>query len=126
MKRYKVLVNGNEYEVQVEEMDATASAAAPPSVKKEAPEAESLVPQPKVSVQQPTSGVTRVSSPLPGKVVEIEVSPGEEVSNGQTLLILEAMKMENEIVAPRSGIVDVMGVDVGMIVEAGDFLVSLK
>ncbi|MGI6751503.1 MAG: biotin/lipoyl-containing protein [Anaerovoracaceae bacterium] len=123
MKKYRVLVNGNEYEVQVEELETREN----PAVKEQAqPQPEQLPSKDEAPSHQPSGGAIRVEASLPGKVLEIEVSPGEQVAHGQTLLILEAMKMENEIVAPCAGIVETIGVQVGMTVDAGDFLLSLK
>jgi biotin carboxyl carrier protein len=63
---------------------------------------------------------------MPGTILDIKVAPGESVAAGQTLLILEAMKMENEIPAPQAGIVDTVQVSRGASVNAGDLLVTLK
>jgi len=63
---------------------------------------------------------------MPGTVLSIKVSPGQEVKSGDVLLILEAMKMENEIVAPTAGTVDTVPVTAGASVNAGDVLVTLK
>jgi biotin carboxyl carrier protein len=67
-----------------------------------------------------------VEAPMPGTVLDIKVSPGQAVNSGDTLLILEAMKMENEIVAPQAGTVDAVLTSKGAQVNAGDGLISLK
>jgi biotin carboxyl carrier protein len=67
-----------------------------------------------------------VEAPMPGTVLDILVAPGDAVSEGDPLLILEAMKMENEIVAPQAGTVDAVLTEKGAAVNAGDALVSLK
>lgn len=125
MKKYKIFVNGNEYEVEVEELGGSAAAplASAPKAQEAAPAPKAA---PKAAQSQAAAGSTLVEAPLPGKVLEVEVAPGDEVADGQTLLILEAMKMENEIVAPRAGIIDVVAVEVGTAVDSGDLLVSLK
>jgi biotin carboxyl carrier protein len=63
---------------------------------------------------------------MPGTVLDIKVKPGDAVTAGQVLLILEAMKMENEIIAPSSGTVDTIQVSKGASVNAGDILLSIK
>jgi pyruvate dehydrogenase E2 component (dihydrolipoamide acetyltransferase) len=74
----------------------------------------------------PASGGKTVSSPLPGTILDIKVSPGDAVKSGQALLTMEAMKMETEIVAPSDGVVDSIRVKKGDAVETGVPLVVLK
>jgi biotin carboxyl carrier protein len=71
-------------------------------------------------------GDGRIVSPMPGKVIKINVKKGDEIRKGQTLLIVEAMKMENSITAPADGIVEEIGVKVGEMVNSSTSLVSLK
>ncbi len=68
----------------------------------------------------------RIISPMPGKVIKINVEKGEEVKRGQTLLIVEAMKMENHIAAPGDGVVEEVNVKVGDMVNSSTSLVILK
>lgn len=96
MKKYKVNVNGTNYEIEVELMsdnDAqTAQAAAP------APAAPAAAPAPAVSGEG-----EQISCPMPGTILDVKVAVGDQVKAGQVLMVLEAMKMENEIMAPRDG-----------------------
>ena len=124
--KFRVTLNGKTYEVEAEkgapmpETVYTAPAAAPaPAV--EAPAAPAPAPAPAPAA---VSG-TVVSSPLPGNVLAIEVNPGEAVKAGQVLVLIEAMKMENEIVAPCDGVVTQILVNKGAVVATGDKLLVI-
>lgn len=126
--KFKVTLNGKTYEVEAEkgapmpETVYTAPAAAPaPAV--EAPAAAAPAPAP-AAAPAAVSG-TVVSSPLPGNVLAIEVNPGEAVKAGQVLVLIEAMKMENEIVAPCDGVVKQILVNKGAVVATGDKLLVI-
>lgn len=126
--KFKVTLNGKTYEVEAEkgapmpETVYTAPAAAPaPAV--EAPAAPATAPAP-AAAPAAVSG-TVVSSPLPGNVLAIEVDPGEAVKAGQVLVLIEAMKMENEIVAPCDGVVKQILVNKGAVVATGDKLLVI-
>lgn len=126
--KFKVTLNGKTYEVEAEkgapmpETVYTAPAAAPaPAV--EAPAAAAPAPAP-APAPAAVSG-TVVSSPLPGNVLAIEVNPGEAVKAGQVLVLIEAMKMENEIVAPCDGVVKQILVNKGAVVATGDKLLVI-
>lgn len=126
--KFKVTLNGKTYEVEAEkgapmpETVYTAPAAAPaPAV--EAPAAAAPAPAP-APAPAAVSG-TVVSSPLPGNVLAIEVNPGEAVRAGQVLVLIEAMKMENEIVAPCDGVVKQILVNKGAVVATGDKLLVI-
>ena len=71
-------------------------------------------------------GATKVTAPMPGTILGVKVNPGDSVKKGQVLLILEAMKMENEIVAPVDGTIATVNVSKGTSVNAGDLLVSMN
>lgn len=76
--------------------------------------------------QAAAAGAVTVSAPMPGKILDVRVSAGQAVKRGDVLMILEAMKMENEIVSPQDGTVASIQVSVGSAVEAGDTLASLN
>ena len=107
MKKFNITVNGSAYEVEVEEVRA-AAAAAPAAPKAAAPAAAPKAAAPAAPAAAPkaaAAGERSVDAPMPGKIVEVKVSVGQPVKAGDTLLILEAMKMQNEIAAPADGTV---------------------
>ena len=114
MKNYKVIVNGTAYEIAVEEIDASAVKAAPAV----AP-APAAAPAP---VAAAPAGGEKVQSPMPGTILSVNVSEGKAVKKGDVLFILEAMKMENEIMAPCDGTVAQVSVQNGASVESGSLL----
>ncbi len=126
MKNYTITVNGTPYNVTVEDANgsdapvaaAPAPAAAPASAPASAPAAAPAAPA--------AAGSVSVNAPMPGNILDIKVSNGASVKAGDVLLILEAMKMENEIVAPQDGTVASVNVNKGDTVEAGQTLVSLN
>lgn len=122
MKNYKITVNGNVYDVTVEETGSSASAYSAPAVSlpKAAP-APAAAP-----VASGAEGSVKISAPMPGKVLSVKVSAGEKVTKGQIIMILEAMKMENEIVASQDGTVASINVNEGASVEAGAVLATLN
>ena len=111
MKKYKVNVNGTAYEVEIEEMTG-APAAAPVAAAPAAPAA---------------SGVGEsITSPMPGNILAVNVAAGDMVKKGQVLMVLEAMKMENEIMAPHDGKVTAVAVIKGAAVESGALLCTIQ
>ena len=126
MKNYKITVNGTTYDVAVEEVGAgSAPAAAAPVA------APAAAPAPAVaSAAKPAAsgskGSVVVSAPMPGKILAVKTEVGKDVKKGDVLLVLEAMKMENEIVAPEDGTVASVDVSVGSSVESGDTLATLN
>jgi len=137
MKQYNITVNGTVYAVEVEEVGAVsapapaakpaaAPAAAPaPAAKPAAAPAAAPAPAAKPAAA-PSAGATVVNAPIPGTVLDVQVTPGKAVKSGDILLILEAMKMENEIMSPVDGTIDVVQVSKGDAVNAGDLLVTIK
>lgn len=126
MKKYNVTVNGTTYEVEVEEIGESASAPAP-AAPKAAPTAPKAAPAaPKASAPTGASGRVKVTSPMPGTILNINVNVGQSVKKGETVCVLEAMKMENAIPAPEDGVVASVNVAKGASVNAGDVLVSLN
>lgn len=123
MKNYTITVNGNVYDVTVEEGTGTAaSAAAPKPAPKAAPKA---APAP-AAAPAGAAGSVKVTAPMPGKIVAVKANPGDAVKKGQVILILEAMKMENDVVAPQDGTVASIDVATGASVEAGSVLATLN
>lgn len=126
MKHFNVTVNGTAYNVSVEE---TAQGAAPiaanPAPVAAAPAAAPAAP---AATPAPTgaTGAVKVTSPMPGNILDVKVTVGAAVKAGDTLCILEAMKMENEIVAPQDGTVASISCAKGDVVNVGDLLVSLN
>ena len=132
MKMFKIRVNGNEYEVEVEEIGGKPGAAparpaqsqpagpvATESKRPSAPKAAAPAPQ----VQD---GEQTIVAPMPGTILDIKASAGQKVNKGETLMILEAMKMENEIMAPHDCTVVQINAAKGASVNAGDVLIVLS
>ena len=126
--KYKVTLNNRVYEVEVEmgqamlidEYDAVAPAApAAPTAVPAAPAAPAAVPAAALA-----SGEV-VKAPMPGNILKINVAPGQKVEEGDVLIVLEAMKMENEIVATKSGTVAQVAISKGAVVETGTPLVVI-
>lgn len=115
MKKYKVNVNGTAYEVEIEEMTgapAAAPAAAPVAAAPAAPAA--------------FGAGESITSPMPGNILAVNVAAGDMVKKGQVLMVLEAMKMENEIMAPHDGKVTAVAVTKGAAVESGALLCTIQ
>ena len=129
MKNYTITVNGNVYEVTVEE-GFTGAASAPKAAAPKAAPAPAAAPKaaPAAAPAAPAgaAGAVAVTAPMPGKILGVKASAGQVVKRGQVLLILEAMKMENEIVAPQDGTVATINVAVGDSVEPGATLATLN
>ena len=128
MKNYTITVNGNVYEVTVEEGftgAASAPKAAAPTPKAAPAAAPKAAPAP-AAAPAGAAGAVAVTAPMPGKILGVKASAGQAVKRGQVLLILEAMKMENEIVAPQDGTVATINVAVGDSVEPGATLATLN
>ena len=125
MRRFNITVNGVSYDVEVEEVSGNAApAAAPKAAPAAAPKAAPKAVAPKAAA--PVAGGEQVKAPMPGNVLDVKVSVGQSVKNGETLLILEAMKMENEIAAPADGVVASINVTKGATVNTGDLMISLN
>ncbi len=125
--KYIVTLNGNQYEVEVERGEATAVYTGPAPAAASAPVA---APAPSAPVAAATPAAPAgagepLNSPLPGTVLEVNCAPGQAVKAGEILFILEAMKMENEICAPRDGTVTAVQVGKGSVVETDAILCTL-
>lgn len=137
MRKFLINVNGNQYEVEVEEITggvtSQAQVSAPEPQVQATPKVENKAPQapktPKTEAPKKvvaSAGQEVVKAPMPGTILKINAREGEEVKEGQVLIILEAMKMENEIVAPRDGKVVSIAVSQGASVNTGDDMVVLE
>lgn len=125
--KYIVTLNGKNYEVEVEESSAeivnvstAAPAAAPVAAPAAAPASPAAAPTPTAA-----SGGTQVVSPMPGTILKVNVTVGQAVTAGEVLVVLEAMKMENDIVAPCNGTVSQILTGKGSTVNTDDVLVVL-
>lgn len=133
MRKFKININGNSYEVEVEEVGVEDSGAkeiskpaSAPETQKQRPAVKSA-PKAKVTeVEEASDGQEIVESPMPGNIFKLMVSEGDSVSEGDVLLILEAMKMENEIISPRSGKVIAINTSQGSTVSAGENLMVIE
>ena len=144
--KYVATLNGKKYEVEIERVDeyrpldrgAQASAPAPILAAAPAPKAApapAVAPAPKAApapapapapAAAPSAGGQTVEAPMPGKILDIKVKVGDAVSYGQCVIVMEAMKMETEIVAPAAGTVAAINVSTGDSVETGAVLVTLN
>ena len=125
MKNYRITVNGNTYDVQVEELGAAAQSA-PVQSAASAPSAQNVPVQsaaPAPSAQSAEG--TPVNAPMPGNILDIKVNVGDSVTAEQVVVVLEAMKMENDIVTPVSGKVTAINVSKGQAVNSGDVLITV-
>ena len=119
MKNYTITVNGTAYEVTVEENGAgTPAAAAAPAPKAAAPK--------KAVAPKAAAGGTPINAPMRGTIVDVKVKVGDKVSNGTVVAVLEAMKMENDIVSDKDGVVAAVLVNKGDSVETGAPVVTLS
>ena len=116
MKSYTITVNGNVYQVTVEENNGAAPVAAAPVA---APVAAPAAPA-------AGAGSIQITSQVPGKIFKLEASVGQALKKGDTVLILESMKMEIPVVAQEDGTVASIDVTVGASVEAGDVLATMN
>ena len=151
MKKYSLKINGNQYEVKIDDINEAstlahvtvngtkydveieggkATGAKKPAVAP-APQATGLSVTPKTPIASkpvaaPAATGAKVTCPLPGTVISINVKEGDTVAAGQTLLVLEAMKMENNIDAERGGVVKQILVAAGATVMEGDVLIVIE
>lgn len=133
MRQFRVLVNGNEYKVAIEELQestantpaiaATPDQAKPSGPKPIAQRKSTPASNPKPEVNGEDSGF--ITAAMPGTILEVKAAVGDTVVRGESLLILEAMKMENEIMASRDGIIAEIHVAVGASVNSGDLLMVI-
>ena len=119
MRKFNITVNGVAYEVEVEEVDAQGAApAAPAKAAPAAPQAAAPA-APKAAPKAPVAAGAQVNAPMPGTILDVKVQQGQAVKKGDVLMVLEAMKMENEIMAPHDATVAQVLADVGTKVDTG-------
>lgn len=130
MRKFNINVNGTSYEVEVEEIGGGYSvpvAVSAPAVAPVAAPAAAPVPAEKTEKKSegPIAAGEQIKSPMPGSIVDIKCAVGQSIAEGDILVILEAMKMENEIMAPRAGKIVSVNVGKGETVDAGQVLVVI-
>ena len=142
MKKQKYTINGVEYEVNIVDIGGIVAQVEVNGTQYEVGFAQEVAPKAKPTVQTPKAtetepaamraprsasgaGAGTVCSPLPGTVMKVLVKPGDTVAEGQTLLVLEAMKMENNVDAPRAGKVSTVAVQAGDAIMEGDVLLTI-
>lgn len=123
MKKYNITVNGNTYEVIVEEADSASVATPVAPVAPVAPAPKAAPAAPKASAP---AGGAKITSPMPGTILDVKVSVGQSVKKGDVICVLEAMKMENDIPATQDGVVASINTQKGASVNAGDVLATLN
>ncbi len=137
MRQFKITVNGKSYDVQVEENGtaqqvtqavpvATSTApvsTAAPTVSESTAQVQEAAP---AAVAAPAGEGTPIEAPMPGTILKVLVTAGQAVKSGDTVVILEAMKMENEITAPSDGTVTAVCVNQGDTVDAGKVIITIK
>lgn len=125
MKNYRITVNGTAYDVTVEETGGQAGAPAAAAPVVNAPKAAPAPAAPAASASG-SAGSIEVKASVPGKVYKVEANVGQSVAAGDTIIVLEAMKMEIPVVAPEAGTVASIDVAEGASVESGDILATLN
>lgn len=128
MKNYRITVNGNTYDVQVEELNGNEAALKAPTITQATPVAAPVATPAQSSAPAPATGSeggVSVTSPMPGNILDIKVKVGDKVGTNQCVVVLEAMKMENEIVTPSAGTVASINVTKGQTVSSGDVLITV-
>ncbi len=138
MRKFVVNVNGNSYEVEVEEVGGApvsapsavrpvqTAAAVAPAAPASVPAAPAAAPAPAAPVSSGSEGAIKMTAPMPGTILDIKVKAGDSVNKGTLVIILEAMKMENEILSPQDATVASVNVTKGQQVNSGDVMLTLN
>ena len=117
MKRYNITVNGTAYDVTVEETDGSAAPVAAPAA----------APTPKkAAAPAGAQGGVKINAPMPGTIVDVKLAVGAKVTNGTVIAVLEAMKMENDVVASCDGTIASINVTKGQSVETGTLIATIN
>lgn len=126
MKRFLIKINGKTYDAEVEVIGASAAAPAVAPASAAAPKAAAPAPAPAAPAAAPKAGgPANVTSPLPGTVLRLVKNAGDTVAAGEVVMIVESMKMENEVVAPEAGRIASIAVAAGSAINTGDLLFTL-
>ena len=128
MSKYKITINGKSYEMEVEAIDGSMPVAAPKAAPAPAAAPKAAAPAPAASAAPVASSnaAGAVNSPMPGTILKVNVEVGAKVEAGASIVVLEAMKMENDITAPKAGVVKTIAVNKGDAVAAGQFLFEIE
>lgn len=126
MKSYTITVNGTVYDVTVEEKAGGQAVAAPAQAAAPVSAPAPAAPAPKAPAASGSAGSIEVTAPMPGKILAVKADVGQSVKKGDVILLLEAMKMENEVVAPEDGTIASINVNSGDMVEAGNVLATMN
>lgn len=122
MKRYNITVNGTAYDVTVEEAEGGAPVSAAPAAAPKAASKPAAAPK----AASGTAGNVKISAPMPGTIVEVKAKVGDPVKNGTVIAVLEAMKMENDVVADRDGTIASINVSKGESVSTGSVIATIN
>lgn len=126
MSKYRITLNGKTYEMDVEAVDGSMPAATPKAAPAPAA-APKAAPAPVASAPVASSNAAgAVNSPMPGTILKVNKNVGDSVNAGEAVVVLEAMKMENDIPAPKAGVIKTIAVNKGDAVAAGQFLFEVE
>ena len=127
MRKFNVTVNGQTYEVEVEELDGTQSSEPARTISAPAPKPAASASKPAAKpAAAPAGAGDPIKAPMPGNILDVRAKAGDKVKSGDPIVILEAMKMENPIPAPRDGTITSITVSKGVTVEAGQVLATIQ